>query len=275
MQRMTLLSLLVPAAALVALPGLAAAQVAGDTGDVGVRVTNGQIQTTLVGDGDAAFTGPPQRVFAADFGEFETGDDPSIYSTPPQGGGVGSFITNLPGFDSAPGTFTPGVGVGLDVVTGNLLFGDNLVRYDPATNSAVGTPAELQINFGSQLRRTDGSFGSGPLYLAAFNGTGGDEEQNGRWHRHMPFAVYGGLDNTTGDLTAPADGTYILQAELSTLQPGVGTSEPLFIVLGVNTSQDEVASAINFVNSSVPEPSSLALLGVGGLALLRRRRAAR
>ena len=272
MHRMNLLSAIIPAAALVALPSLAGAQVAGDTGDVGVRVTGGQIQTTLVGDGDAAFTGPQQRVFAADFGEFETGDDPSIYSGAPQGNGVGSFITNLPGFDSAPGTFASGADVGLDVVTGNLLFGDNLVRYDPATNSAVSTPAELQINFGNDLRRTDGSFGDGPLYLPSFNG-GTGEEQNGRWHRHMPFAVYGGLDNSTGDLTAPADGTYILQAELATLQPGVGTSEPLFVVLGVNTSQDEVAAAINFVNASVPEPSSLALLGVGGLALLRRRRA--
>ena len=264
------LPIAVTAAALLAVPSLASAD--GDAGDIAVRIAGGQIETSFVADADMSgsdFDGPVSRVFVADFGEFEGGDDGDIFAPPPGGfSGEEDFITNLPGFDSAPGTFDPGALVGLDVVTGGTFFGDNLVRYDPPSDSVVSTGADLQINFGNDLRRTDGSFGSDPLYLPAFSG---GEQDAGRWHRHYPFAVYDGL-GADGDLTAPGAGVYILEAELATLQPGVGSSDPLFIVFGVNSPEADVDAAVDFVTAAIPEPTGLSLLGVAGLALVRRRR---
>jgi hypothetical protein len=264
--------------ALLAVPALLATPAltfAGDEGDIGLRIVNNKIVTTIVADEDNngnEFDGPVELVFEADFGEFEDGDA-AIFSPPPGSfSGTESFITNLPGFDTAPGTFDGGVNVGLDIVTaaGDLLFGDNLVRYNPATNMTEQTTAELQINFGSLLRRTDGSFGSDPLFLPAFNG-GGGEQDVGRWHRHLPFAIYDGLDAGTGDLQAPSDGVYILQTELVTEQTGIMNSDPIFIVFGVNTPETQTDAGIDFVEAAIPEPASLGLLAAAGLGLIRRR----
>ena len=240
----------------------------GDIGDVAVRLDGSQLETSLVADADGdnnSFNGPAERVFVADLDEFETGDDGDVFSdTPPGVDGSSDFVTNTPGFDSDEGTFAAGTLIGLDVVGSSPLTGDNFTRYDPASDSLVSTTAELQVSFGNQLRRTDGSFGDDALLLPAF--------ANGSWHRHYVFAVYGGLDNQTGDLQAPSAGVYVLEATLDS--PALDGSDPLFFVFGVQSPEEEIDAAVAFLESSVvPEPATAtALAAAAGTLLLRRRR---
>ncbi|MEL7239263.1 MAG: hypothetical protein AAGK78_10405, partial [Planctomycetota bacterium] len=240
----------------------AAPALASEGGDVGVRIVNGQIDTISIEEGGTDFSGPTQRVFVADFGEFEDGDE-AIFSPPPPGlSDTDSFVTNLPGFDTLPDTFTPGVNVGLDVNLDSTFFGSNVVEYDPATDTVGSTSVDVQISFGSALSRTDGSFGTDPLSLPTFSG-GGGEFDSGRWHRHYVYAVYDGLDTSTGDLIPPANGVYILEAVLSTEDAGIADSDSIFLVFGVGASESDVEAAEDFLLATIPEPASLALLGVG------------
>ena len=262
---------LIPLAAAVAAPSLA---FAGDEGDIGLRIVDGAIQTTVVGDDNGTgneFDGPTERVFIADFGEFEDGD-PDIFADPfPGTSETDDFVTNIPGFDSQPLTFLPGANVGIDIQTDSPLFGDNLTRFDGT--DAIATGVELQASFGNMFRRTNGPDGS-PLFLPAFTGsTDPDSEQDaGRWHRHYSFALFGGVDNTNGNLVAPGDGVYLLEFEIATEQPGIDTSDSGFIVFGVGSTEAEVDEAVEFLEATIPEPTSAAVLAIGGLVMLRRRR---
>ena len=258
---------LIIAAALAAAP--VAAYADGDLGDIAVRIADGRIETSLVADADGdlnSFNGPQERVFVADLDEFEDDGDVSVFSPPPGGLPNDAFyVTNTPGFDSDEGTFAPGAFVGLDVVTDAPALGDNLALYNPATNAIEPTAVELQASFASDVVRTDGSFGGGPLFLPAF--------QSGSWHRHYVFAAFDGLDPQTGDLTPPPTGVYILEAELATQQPGVLDSDPIYVVFGVGANDAEIDAAVDFLEANViPEPAAASLLAVAGGLVLRRRR---
>ena len=259
-------------------PAFASAQAAPDEGDIGLRLRNGRLDTTLVGEDDPnGFAGPTVRTFAAFLGTRETNTgNPSIYSPPPGGqSGTETFVTNTPGFDSLPGTFATGTSVGLDITSPTLLP-SNVVRYDPATNSLVPTAVNVQAFFSqpAALGRTTDPAGSDPLYLPVFSGQS-DEQEGGRYHRHYNYALFeGGPDPTTGDLMPPsAPGVYVLEADLASTQAGVGRSDPFFLVFGFQTPGEDSVAAINYLNANVvPEPASLGLIGLGGLALLRRAR---
>ena len=92
---------------------------------------------------------------------------------------------------------------------------------------------------------------------------------SGFLHKHRPFR----LDDGDGNInTAPAAGLYLLGMTLSAA--GQETSDPFWFVLDAGL-EDEVAheAAVEWVESNiVPEPASIALLGIGSLLVLSRGR---
>lgn len=84
------------------------------------------------------------------------------------------------------------------------------------------------------------------------------------------------LTLTNSDFTAPALGGTVAASSASYLTAGLDNGEELFIRIRSTDPQAGLNSVeqtlIDSVVVSVPEPSSTALLGLGGLALILRRR---
>ncbi|MEO0477358.1 MAG: PEP-CTERM sorting domain-containing protein, partial [Planctomycetota bacterium] len=243
-------------------------------GDIGLRLENNKIVTTVVGDGVDPFGDAEERVFEAVLDDFESGADADIFSPPPTGlTGTENFVTNLPGFDTSAGLFSTGSTVGIDITTPTLLS-ESLMRFDGS--GLVSTAVDLQASFDTSFTRTDGTnSGSAILSLPVFS-SGLGEQDAGRWHRHYVWALYEGLDGNSGDLLAPSNGVYVLELDVVTDESGIDASDPLFIVFGVGVPESQTDAALEYVeNNVVPEPTSaLALLAGAGLIAVRRRRRA-
>ncbi|MEM8874751.1 MAG: PEP-CTERM sorting domain-containing protein [Planctomycetota bacterium] len=260
-----------------ALPAIA---FAGEEGDIGLRLNSaGQIETTLTAEGSGDFTGPTERVFVSELeteglGEF----DPVFSPLPP---GVSVPTGNTPGFDSPDNTFAIGSEVGLDIFTPSVLS-DNFVGYDPIADAFTTVPDGTGVQFffssPSALARTTEPVASTDLLLPVFDGSSpSDETGPGRWHRHYVISIFGGIDDTSGDLLAPAGGVYVLEFDVITTDPSVLDSEPTFVVFGVGEEgidfeDADLDAAVALVEATIPEPASLGLLGLAGLGLMRRRK---
>ena len=97
-------------------------------GDVGLVIQDNQLQTAVIADGQYL---SGEQIFTAAFGD--SGFD---------------YFTQNPGWDAAPGTFTPGATFFWSAVAG-------LKKYEPGLGF-VTTPATLRVSF-STISSTYGS----------------------------------------------------------------------------------------------------------------------
>lgn len=220
--------------------GFAATAEADAGGDVGlsVPVVGGPIVTSG-GDYTGDYAG---RVFEG-----------IISPTPP-------LETDAPGFYSANGTFTAGANIRFDFVK-QLLYWNGTALTTPTSS--------LTLSFGSSTSATIG--GSDTEGLPGFVIAPADV--NGAFHRHLWFSL-------------PDNAAVGLYGTVLTLGPGPGatgfSTSDSFLIAFSNGSFDDPAGGldamVNVAFAPVPEPSAVALagLGVAGLVIRawRRRRAA-
>jgi MYXO-CTERM domain-containing protein len=81
----------------------------------------------------------------------------------------------------------------------------------------------------------------------------------------------GAHDHPTWVLNAPAtDGIYLMEIVFS--GAGVQDSTPVWMLFGQNATEMQVDAAYDWATANIPAPGAAALLGVGGLLAMRRRR---
>lgn len=236
-------SLRVIAATLAGLAAIAFTQPArAHGGDIAITNINGRIVTGL-GD-DTQYPSVyefPERVYASELID--------------QGGG--QIFIDEPGwlgpYDNVGQGFAPGTSLGFNIRralrawNGDDFLGgpaaERMRLFDsgPGTN-IVFTPLTDVLEPGFAV-----------VADAAVHATGGFDEH--------PF--YG--------LTTNTPGIYLLELEIWASDPGVATSEPLWIVFNYDSSEFEHDEAIEWVEANlVPAPASLAMLL--GVPLMPRRR---
>lgn len=172
--------------------------------------------------------------------------DTSVYGAELGEAGIPNEIDE-PGFDAVPGTFDPGQPVGFNIL-------DALRVWNGSDFNTIANET-MTISF-STLSRTTPTTAGASVAGFTLNATAG-----GEWHRHLIFT-----------LDSPAStGVYLLKLDL--FSSGLETSDPFYVVFNQNEDEGVHDAAMAYVESTlVPEPASLTLAALGGLALLARRR---
>ncbi len=166
------------------------------------------------------------RAVGWDFQEFD--ENPYFANNP----GYFAQASGNPGYSSLPA----GSLVGFNVLS-DLLYWNGT---DPVSFSPVPAGETISITLG----------GSGPVVVGT--GTGaqpgftlgavGSGTANGFLHVHVNSVIAAG-PNTT----APTDGIYIFQEQLTSNAPGVINSLPFWVVFNNNITEDQRGEAINFL----------------------------
>lgn len=184
-----------------------------------------------------------------------------------------SFTTINPGFasepDEAPGlgflTIPNGEQISFNVLE-ELFYWDGsqvtTVPTDHFVRLQQGSTADLQVD-------VDGTTGfqSGYVFGEEGEATNSDEEpEDGGFHSHITFEVLQGAGPSAGTVA----GAYgiVLELEGSSLDK----SDPFGILLNFGLDEGDFESAEDSFAAFIPEPTALAIAGVGGLVLLARRR---
>lgn len=225
--------------------------------DFSPRVENGRLLADGYDDVTQDLT-PNQRVFGYDFQE-------DVFDP---------YYINDPGFRALLGSGLPGESVLSFNIVGAAAFGlpANLSYWD-----GVGSPLFTAVPSNETLLIELGSFdvtvGSSNGDLTGFNI--GTVAGDGTLHRHLNTYLLGSDgDNNPDNGFPPANGIYLVSIELLSSDPGIAKSLPMFIVFNNGLDEEVHDLAMSYAQSLlVPEPSSIALVALAGLATLRRRRA--
>lgn len=243
---MTLYVFTLFSAAVLAIPFGSA--LAGGHFDIAPRLENSRLLTGGL-DHLGNQVAPPVHVYGYEFGEEPL--DPFNVSDPGvnQVAGVG----NLPA----------GGAMRYNILSGLLFWaGAGPVQFAP-----VSGDTRIALVMGASTRTLTGSSGpqAGSLVQTVTS--------TGVVHKHFTTQLL--ADDTHGnvpgepDFLAPPDGIYAFSIEL-TLTEGANTyvSDPVWLVFNNGLTEQQHVQAM----AAVPEPASLGLLAIGGLALLQRRR---
>ncbi len=233
--------------------------------DLLMLIKDGQIVTGGFDFNTLTVTNTDTRVYEGEFelGPFNVVGDTWQYTVDEPGFNALSSENVPAGFSALPGssgvTFTAKT-FEIDGVGANLWYWDGIGAVDFAP--ASGVTWEFSKAPSAAFNATvDGSNVDVPGFV--INTT----SPTGFLHQHLDFTLEG--NGVTAEDAIPS-GFYAVAMELS-VNP---VSEPIFFIHGAGTHteiQHEAAVGF-FENNVVPEPMSAALLGLGTLALLRRRR---
>lgn len=155
----------------------------------------------------------------------------------------GGFIfADEPGLFAAPGEF-PDSDLGFD-------FAAPVRRWNGSTYES--TTQTFTLEFGP-LSATSPLMGSAPGFGIGVGPAGFDE--------HYDFF-----------LNTPEPGVYLLELDLWSSDSAIGRAETTFLVFDYDAAPGQHDAAIRYAEDVlVPAPGSLAVLGLGALALRRRR----
>lgn len=213
--------------------------------DMSPYVVGGKIIVGAYIDGEGA-GGEAQYVFGYELGE----------------SAIDPYNIGDPGFNAQSGSgLTPGSNLGVRVLS-------DLYYWDGAGDFALSATPEgesLMLLFGAQSR-TVGT-GTGELADLFF---GPAVTGEGVFHAHLFSSLLGSDGNSIpGDGIEPAVGIYAVQLSVLSSDGVTADSDPVWLVYN-NGLDEELHEAA--MDALVPEPGSLALLGLGAAGLLRRRR---
>ncbi len=171
--------------------------------------------------------------------------------------GVLARWTDDPGFDTAP---DEGLLLGAgDTIDYNVLESPHgfLVFWDADTGNFISTDATITIGNNPRgetvISNTDVTRNGGFI---------GEADSDGELHAHVDFT----LSEDAGI------GAYGFLLELTTNNPDYANSDPFWFAFNHGLEHDRFHNDALDAFAAIPEPGSLALLGVGGAVLLMRRR---
>ncbi|HUO08108.1 MAG TPA: PEP-CTERM sorting domain-containing protein [Phycisphaerae bacterium] len=234
---------------------------AGFEGDFAPTLSGNSIRTDAVSDLDGS-TASNVQIF-----QYDLEGDPT---TP--------GFTEDPGFRPEPGSGLPANSyLGFNVVTSLLYWnGTGTPSFAPVTDASH---LELYVGTQSHVFITGNTGPQNGFVIAQLSSLGSA-------HQHLSSQILGApmaggtyldaLGNTYGapDVGVYAVGIDVVDSTNNTTNPFDFDSGTRWLVYAENVDDDTLTAGADSFAAPAPEPASLSLLGLGGLALLSRRRSA-